>query len=238
MKSPEELLTRAMNALAEKLKGKLVLKGGMLLRRYQSPRSTQDVDFVLLTKESKKKWGSPIVKTLEGSGIKVSKIELNSRGIFIDIEDETGDQKAQVEVDVRISTHLRPEPMTTATLSKKYKMGGRVISAMAVPEAFSNKIAAALERRAVRDLYDLSQLETMGAFDVKTLEERFSRLTVERGKPRKVSVKEGARMLRERLEDLDQKKIEQDLHPLLPIEFRPGVLGVIWASVSRIAQRM
>ncbi len=238
MKTPEELLTKVMNLLGEKYKEILILKGGMLLALYQSPRSTRDVDFVLLSKKSRKIWRDLFSQTLESEGIKVKKINLNSRGIFLDIEDEAKTQQAQIEVNIKTSTHLPPEPISTAPLAKKYSLSGRIISSMAIPEAFSHKIAATLERDVMRDLYDLSQLEALGSFDVETLKQRLSELAINRARPKSVSMKEAAQLLKEKLAVVEQKKIETELYPLLPLEFRPGVLGIIRATVSRIIQKM
>ena len=239
MKSTEELLTRVMNRLAERFKDQSVVKGGMLLRLYSSPRSTQDIDFVLLTKESKKICKKILVEALNDlEDVKVGEVDLNSRGIFIDIEDGEGIQKAMVEINVLPSTQLPPEPLSTAPLAQKYSLSGRVISSMAMPEAFAHKIAATLERDAVRDLYDLSQMEAMGPFDQKTLEMRLAKLCIGRAKPLAVSNFKAAGMLRKKMEALEQKTIDKELNPFLPPEFRTGVLGVIRASVGRLIQRM
>jgi len=239
MKSTEELLTRVMNRLAERFKDQLVLKGGMLLRLYNSPRATQDIDFVLLTKESKKIWKEYLVEALNDlEDVKVDEVDQNSRGIFIDIEDSEGSLKAMIEINVLPSTQLPTEPLSTAPLAQKYSLSGRVITSMAIPEAFAHKIAATLERDAVRDLYDLSQMEAMGPFDQSALEMRLSKLYINRARPQAVSISEAAGMLRKKVEALEQKTIDKELNPFLPPEFRTGVLGVIRASVGRLIQRM
>ncbi|MBL7684603.1 MAG: nucleotidyl transferase AbiEii/AbiGii toxin family protein [Deltaproteobacteria bacterium] len=210
----------------------------MLLRLYQSPRSTQDVDFVLVTNESRKIWKEKITEDLEREGILVEHVEMNSRGIFFDIQDESKTQKAQIEISIKSSTDLKPEAISTAMLSSKYHLSGRIISSMAISEAFSHKIAASLERDATRDFFDLSQFEDLGTFDVSTLRNRLSKLVIGKAKPRSVSFQEAAEMLRKKLEVLDQKKIEKDLYPLLPIEYRAGILGTIRASVSRTIRKI
>ena len=238
MPPPEELLIRIINHLAERIKNRLVLKGGMLLRLYRSPRSTQDVDFVLLSEESKKKLQAMLVKSLETlEGVRIEAINLNSRGIFIDVTDRK--QKALIEVTVLPSMRLPSEPLSTAALSEKYSLGGRIVSTMAIPEAFAHKIAAALERDAVRDLFDLSQLEAMGPlFDAGTLSQRLAQFSINRSKPKSINTIEAANLLKKRLGKLDQKRIATELHPLLPPEYHTGILGIIRASVGRIIQRL
>ncbi len=239
MLTTEELLIRVMNQLAEKFKDKLVLKGGMLLRLYNSPRTTQDVDFILLTKGSKKIWMQKIVKALEElEEVQIEEVELNSRGIIIDLVDANRSLKAMIEINVLPATRLSSEPISTAPLSQKYSLGARVISAMTIPEAFSHKIAASLERNAIRDLYDLSQMEAMGRFDEGTLRDRLSRLCIKRSKPRSLTVAEAVALLKEKIRGVDQKAVEKDLYPFLPPEYRPGVLNLIRASVGRVIQRL
>lgn len=240
MKTPEELLTRVMNQLAETFRDRLILKGGMLLRLYNSPRFTRDVDFVFLSTESKKKLRDDLLQALRRMPeIRIVGVEVNSRGIFIDVADAEETQKVLIEVNVAASTHLPAEPLSSANLSQKYSLGGRVISTMALPEAFAHKIAATLERDTVRDIYDLSQFEAMGlVVDLATLKHHLSQLSVQRGKPRAVDFQEAARMLRKRLDRLDQERIAAELFPILPAEYRPGVLGIIRASVGRIIQRL
>lgn len=239
MKSVEELLLRVINKIAEKFKDKMVLKGGMLLRLYNSPRSTTDGDFVLITKESRKIWKDKIIRSLrEIAELEIGEVSLNSRGIFIELADSTNELHGLLEINLLPATCLPPEPVSTANLSAKYSLGGQVIASMAVPEAFAHKIAATLERDAIRDLYDLSQWEAMGSFDVPTLKNRLSQLSIRKNKPIVVSFQEAANLLRNKIEGLDQKIIEQDLYPFLPPEYRPGVLNLIRAAGGRIIEQM
>ena len=199
----EELLTKILNQLMDKFKNHLVLKGGILLRLYNSPRSTQDIDFILLSKESRKKWGPLFEKALlEIEEIEIEKINLNSRGIFIDVKERGGTQRCLIEISVLSATHLPPEPLSTAPLAQKYSLSPRIISAMSLPEAFSHKIAASLERDATRDLYDLSQMEGMGTFDEPTLSSRLSHLCLNRAKPKHITFQEAAQILKEKMNHL------------------------------------
>lgn len=239
MNGTEELLVRLLNHLAERLKNRLILKGGMLLRLLESPRPTQDLDFVFVSRESKKVLVKEIVAAIEEiEGIRVSRQDLNSRGIFIDVLDASGKNKATLEINVVTATHLPPEPISTARLSSRYSFAGRVVSAMALPEAFAHKIAACLERGVTRDLYDLFLLEPMTGFDEGTLRTRLDRLEIDRSKPRKVSAKEAAELLQKRLDDLREERLRNELYPLLSAESRTGLLTLIRASVSRIIQKL
>ena len=89
MKTPEELLARLMNTLAQTFKNELILKGGMLLRLLNSPRGTQDLDYVWIRTKKRTLFADEIKKTLEQmEGIQVTNVHANSRGIFIRVFDQ------------------------------------------------------------------------------------------------------------------------------------------------------
>lgn len=238
MQFPEELLIRIINHLAQHMKDRLVLKGGMLLQLYRSPQATQVVDFVLLSKKSKKFLRTVVVNILKSlAGVTITDVRVNSRGIFIDVKDTQ--HLALIEISVLPTLHLPAEPMSTAALSERYLMKGSVVFTMAIAEAFAHKIAAALERDVLRDLYDVSQLEAMGtSFDHTTLLARLSRLAINRAKPQSISTVKAAQLLRQRLDAVDQARIETELYPLLPNTYHTGLLPIIRASVGRIVQRL
>ncbi len=237
MKSPEQLLIRLINFFAEKFKDRIVLTGGMLLRLYQSPRATQDVDFIFISSESKKTLHPKLCRTIGAmKGVQLDRVDVNSRGIFMDVSAD--DEKAALEITVRPRIGLRSEPISTAMLSQKFLLSGRIVSTLALPEAFAHKIAATLERESTRDLYDLSQMEAWGAFDIKILRERLARLSINRKKPIAINCAQAADLLAIRMRSLTHKKIEQELYPLLPTAYRTGVLIIIKASVGRIIQRL
>ena len=207
------------------------------MRLYKGPGSTQDVDFVLVSQESKKVLQPLLLKALQKiEGLHITHLDLNSRGIFIEVADDR--EKALIEISIRSEMALPPEPLSTAFLSQKYAFSARVVSTMALPEAFAHKIAASLEREVCRDLFDLSQLEAMGSFDVQILQKRLSQLSLNRSKPIAMTFSQTADFLRNRAESLTQKTIERELHPLLPLHYRVGILAIVKASVLRIAQRL
>ena len=239
MPTREEFLVRVMHHLGTRLKEHLVLKGGMLLRLYNSPRSTQDIDYILLSEESKKILVGQIREALkEIPYLVIRKEELNSRGIWIDVEESSSKTRALIEVSVQPSTELPPEPLSTASLSTQYSIPAVIISTMALPEAFSHKIAACVEREATRDLYDMSLLEPQTHFDKNTLIKRFSSLAIKKSKPRKIDFQEAAGILRQRLTDLTEERLRQDVYPLIPKTHREGLFKIIQASVLRVIQKI
>ncbi|MFH0800152.1 MAG: nucleotidyl transferase AbiEii/AbiGii toxin family protein [Pseudomonadota bacterium] len=240
MKTSEELLVRIIHFLAERYKTGLALEGGMLLRLLNCPRSTQDVDYILLSSESKKILAKHIKGVLgRMRGIKIDSVNLNSRGIFIDVSTADDSQiKAKIEIDVRPALNLPIESLSTSTLAGRYSLGGRIVSTIAMAEAFANKIAAALERDSVRDLYDLSQFEPLCIYDEATLERRLENLSVDRKKPAGISLEKAAELLRIKGARLTEKVLMRELYPLLPVEQRKGTLLLIKSSLGRLASRL
>ena len=72
-----------------------------------------------------------------------------------------------------------------------------------------DKIAASLEREVMRDLYDLSLLEAMGTFDLKTLLARLSHISRGRQKPQILSLVQSAYILRQRVQSLSELKLKK-----------------------------
>ena len=235
----EELLARVLTQLAEKFKNQLILKGGMLLRLMNSPRSTQDLDYAWVRTKKRNLFGDDIKKALqEMDGVEVVDVKTNSRGIFLEVREKASGQTAKVEVNIVSAMHLPPKPISTALLARPYSLKTQIIAAMDPAEALSHKLAATLERNLVRDLYDLGQMEPLTSFDPATFEDRLSGLEIGRAKPRRVSVKEAIDLLKDKLERLTPKRIEDELTGAIPDDQLPGLEFVIRASVSRIIQRL
>lgn len=237
--STEEFLARILCLLAKYFHNQLILKGGMLLRLLDSPRKTQDLDYCWIRTKKRTLFGEEIKNALEKiEGLKVMNIHANSRGVFITAQETPSHALAKIEISVVSATHKSPKPMSTAPLTNRYDLGAHIISTMDLSEALSHKIAASLERRLIRDLYDISQLEPLANFDLETLKDRLGRLEIRRAKPRKVNLGEAAELLRKRLDDLTQEAIRNELQGQLPEDYLPGLEHVVRSSVLRTIQKI
>lgn len=240
MSTRDELLVRILHRLSDKFKERLVLKGGVLLQIMNSSRATRDVDYALVSKESRKilsKMIEEALLTLED--VRVNETKLNSRGIFMEVARKSDPrQEILLEISVVPSLNLPPETLSTATLAKSVSLTARAISGMAFPEAYAHKIAASLERNVARDLYDLTVFEPVCDFDRKTLAERLSKLSIERAKPMPISFQEAAHRLKQRIQNLSENDLERDLYPLLPPDQRFGLSMMIKVSLGRLTQKM
>lgn len=233
----EKFLAEIINYLAKTRREELILKGGMLLRLTGSPRRTNDLDYAWQKVGSRKPFAKSLQKDLENlDGVKVLPIELNSRGIFINIIHEPTGQTASIEINVVNTINQPVEQMTTERLADKYNLEIEVVTTMAASEAFANKIAASIERDVVRDLYDLSQFQPLGPFDEKTLRERLDNLCINQAKPKKVSFKEAAKLLQDKLDALTSQRINLELKEMMDEKRLIGLDRIIRASVGKIIQ--
>ena len=233
----EQLLLKLMHLLAKNFKNQAVLKGGMRLRLLNSPRQTQDADYVFSGQSSRREILTRLKKIIAGeANIKILNTEMNSRGLII--ECSTGDATAFLEIATSQILDLPPESMTTSALASRYQMPAQVITIMSLAESYVHKIAACLERRALRDLYDLTILQPLTVLDHNVLKKRLSHLFIERKKPVAISVAEAARRLSLRGEDLQQKNLERELHGLVPDDFLTGGRGIIKNCLNKLCQEL
>ncbi len=239
MKNLEPLLAKLMNFLAEKYKNQLVLKGGMLLRLLDSTRATQDLDYAWIRTKKKNIFAEELKLSLESLiGIQVTRVDVNSRGIFLELLEQNSNLRAKLEISVVKALHCSPKPMTTAPLSAPYSLKPHVVATMDLSEAFSNKIAAALERHLARDLYDLMILGRLTSFDEVTLRDRLSRLEIRRAKPKPVTPQEAAVVLQKRIDSLTQETLKVELTAHLSGESLEGMAMIIKSAVAKIVAQL
>ncbi len=235
-KQREKLLLRIIHLISRKYKNKAVLKGGMLLRLLNSPRYTQDVDYIFTSKESRKIIATEINKLLLKENIQVKNTQLNSRGIVL--ETFVDDITALIEISVKDKPFVVPEQKSTFVLAHDLKLPPHVITVMSTAEAYAHKISASLERDSLRDLYDLSLYEPLTSFDEKTLKARLESISINRNKPISMNFKEAAHLLGEKANQLCADKLERELFGLVPDSFFQGGVDIIRSCVYRICQKM
>lgn len=240
MNKKEELLIKIIHFLSEKFKERIVLEGGMLLRLFNSPRSTQDVDYYLLSDKSKKLLVKDIEKVLsQFAEATISKVTVNSRGIVVDMDGvEEGVGTVMIEINVVSSLHMPSDHVSTVALSNQYSLSGRIVTTIALPEAFAHKISACIERRSMRDLYDISIFDVLCDFDRNTLNNRFQSLSINRKKPQVITFEMAADWLEKRANGLSEESLRDELYPLIPSEQQAGLAYVIKAAVMRVVQKL
>lgn len=240
MKDREELLIKVMHIMSEHFKDRIVLEGGMLLRLLNSPRATQDIDYLLVSERSKKVLADEIKSVLlKLKNIIIKDVKLNSRGIFIGLEDSNEPNiKAFLEINVVPTLLKSSTSISTVALAGRYSIIGRVVASMELSEAFSHKICAAIERDSIRDLYDLTILEPLCDIDMIVLRKRLLNLSIKRQKARSVSFTEAAEILKKKAEIITQERVERELSAWLPQANLQGMDIIIKSTILRVIQKI
>lgn len=233
----ESLLLEVIHLINQKFKNQAILKGGMYLRLLNSPRHTRDVDYVFPTKVSRKVILKEIKSIFEPKGIQIIKKSLNSRGIQMKIQ--KGDIDADIEISVVKELSTPPEQYDTSKVAERFNVVPEIVTVMSMGEAFSNKIAAALERDVVRDLFDITVLMPLTTFNSETLNKRLSSLCIKRQKPISIDFKEAAKRLKEKADRLTREELANELTGVIPPEFiKGGGVTTIKSTLYRLCQML
>lgn len=155
-RTTEELLAWIVDFFAVEFGAHAILKGGMAMRLLQSPRYTNDVDYVFIPYQSKNDIKSLIDSKLKQVKGLEYKTTLSSKAMSILVS--YGEQSAQIEISVQ--KECPSIVASTTLLSSPYGMTPRVVRIMSLPVSFAHKLAAWNERRLMRDLYDIYQYAT------------------------------------------------------------------------------
>lgn len=149
--SRDELFLWIIQAIANKFQERAILRGGMVLRLLESPRYTNDLDYMLIPYKSKNEIVG-LMETLLKSipNAKISKT-ISSKALHFEIQ--VNDMVVQVEVNV--ATECPSVPISTGALAVPLGQLNQIIRVMSYDVALAHKLAAWNERRILRDLYDV-----------------------------------------------------------------------------------
>lgn len=230
-----------MNQLAAKLPNHAILKGGMLLRLLDSPRSTNDLDYVFIPYRSKKTI-LPLIKKalseLEGTQMSAA---FHSTALRINLTY----QKYQVQIEANVAEECPSEEMSTHALAQKANLLPQIVKVMRYDVSFAHKLAAWNERDLIRDLYDVyflfSHLKILP--DQSTLEMRLKKINpAKRVKtatsPRSMTMAEFLAKLARRVETLTQDEIVEELQAILTKEELAGLERRIKTNLVQLIERM
>ena len=181
-------LTRLLWLLGDRLREKLLLKGGTLLSKVDLGffRMSEDADLILPGKPAKDAGTNarrlePIRSVLRGIHAEAGLIlqfpggERTDRNAHVlwdlEYESDFGPQGLKIEVSIR-PLFLDPRKVTLGQLLKDPMIGDYTDAscwALDANEARAEKVRAAFTREAIRDYYDLDRLADAGA-DLTSLE--------------------------------------------------------------------
>ena len=213
-----------------------ILKGGMVLRLLDSPRSTNDADFVFVPYANRKEILDDVRRALGTvEGLEWSD-RIDSRAWRILLK--YGAWQAQVEITVAAS--CPSIPLSTAPLARLHGQTGAIVRVMDLPVALSHKLAAWNERRLWRDVHDLWFLHSLRNIDLDlpTLAARLEHVVPRRGKPRSMTFDELSLELRRAADEVDATKVLVELGDTLPSSDFAGIEQRLATTLSRLALRL
>jgi len=231
--SQEGLLAWLIGRFAQEFRHEAVLKGGMVLRLLDSPRSTNDADFVFVPRASRNDILAEVKVFLDGIEELKWKHRIDSRALRLQIW--FGGQLAQVEITA--AKECRSFPLSTGALAHAHGFAGGIVRVMDLSVALSNKLAAWNERRLWRDIHDLWFLHSVRrtAMDFTTLDGRLSHVESRRGKPRTMTRQELASELRRCAAEMDVKDVVHELADTLPPDDLVGIDVRLATAMGRLA---
>ncbi len=148
--SQDALFLWVMHRFAEVFEDHAVLKGGMVLRLLDSPRSTMDIDYVFVPFSSKNDVADRIERILaEIEGARID-VVLHSRMMSADLRVDG----VAIKVEATVAAECRSIPMATGGFAQSVGQLSQIVRVMDPAEALAHKLAAWNERRLARDLYD------------------------------------------------------------------------------------
>lgn len=226
-----------MHRFAEVFEEHAVIKGGMALRLLDSPRATNDIDYVFVPFESKLDVRADIERVL--AELEDAEVAITTHSTMLRADVRVDDVAVQVEVSV--ATACRSAAMATAGFAESLGQPSHVVRVMSWDVALAHKLAAWCERRLLRDLYDVyflfARLQERPDLDV--LDERLgslrSRLPRLKGRAA-LTRAEFAEELREVAGAIDAALIDQELSPLLEPEEVAGLDMRMRAGLTKLAE--
>lgn len=235
--TPDGLFLWVMHRFAEAFEEHAILKGGIALRLFDCPRSTTDIDYVLVpfrSKEDVRARIEEILAEIEGARIDVaSHSKMLRAGIRVD--------DAAIQVEVNVDAACPSMPVPTAGFAAAQGQPSRIVRVMALDYALAQKLAAWNERRLARDLYDCYFLAgRMGATpDLEALDARLagvdSRLPRLR-KRKQMTRAELAAELRAAVGPLADDALAEELTPILPADELVALAARMRPVAVRIAE--
>jgi predicted nucleotidyltransferase component of viral defense system len=156
-RSTEELLAWVINFFADEFGSSAVISGGMALRLLNSPRYTNDIDYVFVPFKSKNEIKPLLEKKLSGvKGLEFG-TSLNSKVMVVNIDYLT--QSCQIEISAK--NECESLAMSSSAVAAPYGMPSKIVRIAELSAAFAHKIAAWNERELLRDLFDMYQYRAM-----------------------------------------------------------------------------
>ncbi|MBI4236845.1 MAG: nucleotidyl transferase AbiEii/AbiGii toxin family protein [Deltaproteobacteria bacterium] len=239
--SNEGLMLWIMTALANTLGSHAILKGGMVLRLLDCPRHTNDLDYVFVPYDSKKKIVPLMERVLQSlDGVRWTH-QMHSTSVRFLISY----QKFSTQIEANVASACLTEPLSTSALARAAQQTPRIIRVMRLDQALAHKIGAWNERGLLRDLYDIYFLHTIvGKLpDLPTLKGRlacvqYAKKIPKTGQSKTMSLTALCDKLRAAAADLDARAIAQQLGDYLAPSEYAGLEHKIKISIAHLVDAL
>lgn len=231
------LFVWVMHRFAEVFEDHAVVKGGMALRLVDSPRLTNDIDYVFVPFTSKKQIVARLRAVLDEIDGAAVVLEVHSKMLRAELRVD----QAAIQIEANVATECESEAMATGGLARSVAQPSRIVRIMSPAHALAHKLAAWNERRLGRDLYDIYfLLARAGAKPaLAVLEARLakveSRLPALRQRRRISRSQLGAELLAA-VDALTDRDLRRELEGVLPPEELAGLALRIRAAVLRLLE--
>lgn len=245
IQSDEGLRLWIINHLGEKLGEHAILKGGMVLRLLDCPRTTNDLDYVFVPFHSKKEIIPLIDKALSDlSGAQIQK-GLHSTSVRYDISFTNGFGTFRTDLEANVSGSCESEPISTGDVAILNKQLPRIVRVMRFDVALANKLAAWNERELVRDLYDayfihkhLGQMPHLPTLLARLKKINYARRVKHASLPRSMTLTEFLDRLEQKLSGLRDEAIQEELRDSISQEQLAGLSLKIRAGLMQMIEAM
>ncbi|MHC4873168.1 MAG: nucleotidyl transferase AbiEii/AbiGii toxin family protein [Planctomycetota bacterium] len=211
----EGLLIWLMGYFAGKFRNHAILKGGMVLRLLNCPRSTNDLEYLFIPYKSKKEIRPMLEKALQEIANSSYDLTMDSKCLRIFFSYEN----IKVQMEATVTEKCEVEALSNTNLGQRYKLNPLLINVQKRNIALAHKIAAWNERNLYRDLFDIYFfVSVLGVQpDINTLNQRLKQ--VQKGRVNKgaeMSLSELCDNLIKARENISAEAIAIELKPLLP----------------------
>ncbi len=211
IKSEIDLMVFMMKAISEKFRSQAIIRGGMALYLLNSKRYTNDLDYAFVPFKSKKDILKPLLELLDSIENLKYQYELNSQCLRVSLDY----QGFKSQLEIKTYSHLKSMAISTEALPE-IKMPSFIVRIADLEWSLSNKIAAWLERRLAKDLYDIYYLYTFLNVrpDLQILNKRLKKIEFARNlKNAKTSLSlvEFIELLRKEVINLNPQKLKNEL---------------------------
>jgi predicted nucleotidyltransferase component of viral defense system len=228
-----------MHRIAEVFQHHAILKGGMAFRLLDSPRSTVDLDYVFIPYHSKKDILSGLKSIVDEIPDAKIDILMHSKSLRINIYH----RGVSLQIEANVALECKSQEISTLFFARKVDEPSRVIRVMDFSVALSHKLAAWNERRLLRDLFDAYFLyKIVGVLpEQNILKQRLE--NVDSRIPRfknvkKMTLSEFREQLKNELQQLKQKKLENELSALMKKEELPGLEIKIRTALNELLDKL